>query len=556
MVDRNLKQYEKLGPFEIKDFLAKVASKTAEDSSISYLNAGRGNPNWVATEPREAFFLLGQFAITESKRVLDLPPGVGGMPKVSGVAGRLQAWLKKHGDMPGASFLKAMVPWAVKKFRFDADKFVHELVDSIIGDHYPVPDRMLVHNEQIVHEYLGWAMCGAPRPKGKFKIYAVEGGTAAMCYIFKSLKSNRLLNPGDTIALGVPIFTPYLEMAHLEDYDLHFIEVHAKQEHRFQYPDEELKKLLDPKVKAFFIVNPGNPYAVALSEDTIKKIGAVLKKRPDLILLTDDVYGTFVPGFRSLMGAFPKNTIGVYSYSKYFGCTGWRLGTIAVHEDNIFDAQIKAHPESIQKKLDKRYGGLTLEPRKIAFIDRIVADSRDVALNHTAGLSLPQQVMMSLFSLSELMDEKKAYQKACIGIVKKRVDATIEGLGIEVAPNELFDYYYGLIDFEFFARKNLGEDVVRWMKKNVHPLDIVFRLAEDHGIVLLNGSGFAAPNWSVRISFANLDDHVYDDIGRALRAVARGYREAYEAATGKKAAPQSGKSAAADGATKRRGAKR
>jgi aspartate 4-decarboxylase len=67
------------------------------------------------------------------------------------------------------------------------------------------------------------------------------------------------------------------------------------------------------------------------------------------------------------------------------------------------------------------------------------------------------------------------------------------------------------------------------MKENVHPLDIVFRLAEDHGIVLLNGSGFEAPDWSVRVSFANLDDHVYDDIGRAVRAVARGYRQAYEA---------------------------
>ncbi len=380
-----LKEFEKLGPFEIKDFVQKVASKSALESSLSYLNAGRGNPNWVATEPREAFFLLGQFAVTESKRVLDLPPGVGGMPGEAGIAGRLEAWLAKHEDMPGAPFLQAMVPWAVKKFSFDPDKFVHELVDSIIGDHYPVPDRMLVHNEQIVHEYLEWAMCGNPRPKGKFKIYAVEGGTAAMCYIFKSLKSNRILNPGDTIALGVPIFTPYIEMAHLEDYDLHFVEVHAKQENKFQYPDEELKKLLDPKVKAFFIVNPGNPYAVAISPDTIKKIGDVLKKRPDLILLTDDVYGTFVPGFRSLMGAFPKNTIGVYSYSKYFGCTGWRLGTIAVHEDNIFDEMIAAHPEPTKKQLDKRYGGLTLKPREFAFIDRIVADSRDVALNHTAG---------------------------------------------------------------------------------------------------------------------------------------------------------------------------
>jgi aspartate 4-decarboxylase len=533
----DLQQYEKLGPFEIKDFLAKLASKSAEEASLSYLNAGRGNPNWVATAPREAFFLLGQFAITESKRVLDLPPGVGGMPKAPGGASRLEAWLKAHEDMPGASFLQAMVPWAVKKFGFDADAFVHELVDSIIGDHYPVPDRMLVHNEQIVREYLQWAMCGNPRPKGKFNIYAVEGGTAAMCYIFKSLKCNRLLNPGDTIALGTPIFTPYLEMAHLEDYDLKFVEVQAKQEKKFQYPDEEIKKLLDPKVKAFFVVNPGNPFAVALSGDTIRKIGEVLKKRPDLILLTDDVYGTFVPGFRSLMGAFPKNTIGVYSYSKYFGCTGWRLGTVAVHESNIFDEMIARHPEPVKKLLDKRYGTLTLEPRKLAFIDRIVADSRDVALNHTAGLSLPQQVMMTLFSLGELMDEKKDYQKACLGIVRKRVAATIEGLGIEVGPNQEFDYYYGLIDFEFWARKYVGEEVVEWMKKNVHPLDIVFRLAEDHGIVLLNGSGFAAPDWSVRISFANLDDHVYDDIGRAVRAVARGYRLAYEAATGKTVTP-------------------
>ena len=554
-----LREYEALSPFEIKDFLAKAATSTAKASALAYLNAGRGNPNWIATEPREAFFLLGQFAITESKRVLDLPPGVGGMPQAGGIAGRLSTWLKKHSDLPGAEFLGALVPWAVKRFDFDADKFVHELVDSIIGDNYPVPDRMLVHNEQVVHEYLQWAMCGLPRPKGKFKLYAVEGGTAAMCYIFKSMKTNRLLNPGDTIALATPIFTPYLEMPHLEDYDLKVVNVQAKQENRFQFDDEELKKLLDPKVKAFFVVNPGNPSAIALSAETIEKIGGILKKRPDLILLTDDVYGTFVPGFRSLLGAFPYNTIGVYSYSKYFGCTGWRLGVIAVHEDNLFDDLVAKHSEPVLKKLDKRYSALTLEPRKLRFIDRIVADSRDVALNHTAGLSLPQQVMMLLFSACELMDEKKHYQKACIGIVKKRVQATLEGLGIEVPPNELFDYYYGLIDFEFWARKYLGEDIVRWMKANVHPLDIVFRLAEDHGIVLLNGSGFEAPNWSVRVSFANLNDHVYDDIGRAVRAVARSYRQAYEASTGAKAgkpspAPKAAAAAAPQLAAKAAGA--
>src|SRR5688572_31620377 len=131
MDQSTLKKYEKLGPFEIKDFVAKVASKAAKDASISYLNAGRGNPNWVATEPREAFFLLGQFAVTESKRVFDLPPGVAGMPKVAGSAARLAAWLGQHQSMPGAAFLQKMVPWAVKKFAFDADKFVGELTDSI-----------------------------------------------------------------------------------------------------------------------------------------------------------------------------------------------------------------------------------------------------------------------------------------------------------------------------------------------------------------------------------------------------------------------------------------
>jgi aspartate 4-decarboxylase len=530
-----LRKFETLGPFEIKDELIKLAKKTSRTTQSAFLNAGRGNPNWIATTPREGFFLLGQFAVTESKRVMEHPAGVGGMPQPQGIAGRFEAWLTKHADMPGASFLSAMVPFAIKAFGFEPDAFVHELVDSIIGDNYPVPDRMLVHNERIVHEYLMWAMCGKPRPAGKFDLYAVEGGTAAMCYIFKSMKANRLLHPGDTIALGTPIFTPYLELPHLEDYGLHFITIQAPQENRFQFTDAELKKLEDPKVKAFFLVNPGNPTGVAISKEVIGKIANLVKtKRPDLMILTDDVYGTFVHDFRSLLGELPHNTIGVYSYSKYVGCTGWRLGVIAVHEDNIFDKMIAKLPDADLKALDKRYGTLVLEPRKIKFIDRIVADSRDVALNHTAGLALPQQVMMSLFSLAEMMDGAKLYQKACLEIVHRRAKAMIEGLGIEVTPNSLYNAYYGLIDFEFFARKNIGEEAVEYLKKNVHPLDLAFRLAEDHGIVLLNGGGFEAPDWSLRVSLANLPDEAYEEIGRGVRSIARGYRDAFEASKGAK----------------------
>jgi aspartate 4-decarboxylase len=116
-----LKKFEALSPFEIKDELINLAKATSKRTQTAFLNAGRGNPNWVATTPREGFFLLGQFAITESKRVMDHPSGIGGMPQAKGIAGRLEAWLAKHADMPGASFLSEMLPYAVKKFGFEAD---------------------------------------------------------------------------------------------------------------------------------------------------------------------------------------------------------------------------------------------------------------------------------------------------------------------------------------------------------------------------------------------------------------------------------------------------
>ena len=523
----NLRSYQHLSPFEFKDELIRLARTSGQATAHVFLNAGRGNPNWIATRARELFFLLGQFALEEAARVMAHPSGISGMPRAAGIADRLRTWLR---DRNKANVGVAVLLDATERFGFQPDAFVHELIDAIIGDNYPVPDRMLVHAEQVVHEYLVQAMCGMPRPPGRFDLFATEGGTAAICYIFRSLKANRLLRPGDRIALGTPIFTPYLEIPQLEDYDLQPIYVDAPQENSFQFTDAELAKLEDPRVKAFFLVNPGNPTSVAISPAVRSRIADLVRmRRPDLMLITDDVYATFVDDFRSLLGELPHNTIGVYSYSKYFGCTGWRLGVVAIHQDNVFDSKIATLPETEQQALDQRYGTLAPEPRKLRFIDRLVADSRDVALNHTAGLSPPQQAMMTLFSLVELADHGRMYRQACTAILQRRVTALLDGLGLEATPGPLFDNYYGLINLEFWLRKYLGEDIADFIQRNVHPLDIVFRLARDHGIVLLNGGGFHAPDWSVRVSFANLDDDVYDDIGRAIRTIAQDYVHAYRA---------------------------
>lgn len=76
----------------------------------------------------------------------------------------------------------------------------------------------------------------------------MEGGTAAMTYIFNSLSINGLLSHGDTIALGLPIFTPYMEIPHLSEYGLNIMNVYADKDQNWQFPQCELDKLRDPKV--------------------------------------------------------------------------------------------------------------------------------------------------------------------------------------------------------------------------------------------------------------------------------------------------------------------
>src|SRR6185369_6375404 len=94
------------------------------------------------------------------------------------------------------------------------------------------------------------------------------------------------------------------------------------------------------------------------------------------------------------------------------------------------------------------YSSLTTAPRKITFIDRLVADSRAVALNHTAGLSVPQQLQMALFALSGLMDREGRYKDAAKQLIRKRYLTLYNHMGV-VALHEACDVnYYSLIDLQ------------------------------------------------------------------------------------------------------------
>lgn len=529
------KKIEQMSPFEIKDNLINLANQHLNKTTHAMLNAGRGNPNWISTIPREAFFTLGAFGIEECRRVVNHKQGMAGIPAKTGIAKRFKTFLKENKEMPGIKLLKQLFDYGIKEKGFDPDDFAHELAEGVIGDQYPVPDRMLRYPEAIVKDYLRQEMCDNRPPKGDFDLFATEGGTAAMCYIFDSLMQNFLVKRGDKVALFIPIFTPYIEIPQLDRFNFEVIHINAigktsEGYHDWQFPDEELDKLKDPDIKIAYLVNPSNPPSVALSDRERRKIIQIIKKdNPNLMFITDDVYGTFVNGFRSLMAEIPQNTLCVYSFSKYFGCTGWRLGVIALHEKNVYDKMIRELPEDQKKALHKRYHTITLHPEKLKFIDRMVADSRMVALNHTSGLSLPQQIQMTLFAAFCLFDKQNNYKKLAQKVIHNRLNLLYNGMGFTLKPNPYRAGYYAELDVLLWAEKNIGKAFADYLVENFEPVDIVFRLAELESIVLLNGGGFDGPEWSVRVSLANLDENAYTTIAKALKIIVTEYVDAWKA---------------------------
>jgi aspartate 4-decarboxylase len=75
------KIYGEISPFELKNKLISLAEGQREKSARTLLDAGRGNPNWTAITPREAFFTFGQFASQEARRVWD-EQDLAGMPRI------------------------------------------------------------------------------------------------------------------------------------------------------------------------------------------------------------------------------------------------------------------------------------------------------------------------------------------------------------------------------------------------------------------------------------------------------------------------------------------
>ncbi len=518
---------KELGAFEITANQRELAKKN--EAGYSVLDAGRGNPNWINTQARYAFTRFSDFATRECE--LDMSQGsMAGHARQEGIGERFDAEMDPENATD--AFLIAGVNYCVDTLGLDKDTLLKELADAVIGDYYPSPSRCLPYTEIILNAYLQSTLYHGADLAGETMIFPTEGGSAAMVYIFEALSHNRLLNPGDQIAIATPIFTPYMQIPSVKNYGLVSIDVSSTQEENWDIAEAELAKLEDPSVKAFFLVNPSNPASHALSEKTLERLKTVVEKNPDLIILTDDVYGTFAEDFRTVYSVLPYNTILVYSFSKLYGVTGWRVGLIAMNKNNVCDRLLRELPPEDRAFLHDEYSIVTAEPENMPFLDRVVADSRSIGLYHTSGLSTPSQVFMAMMSLTHLVNaEEDPYIRLANETVRARYTALMNALDLPADDSAQNAQYYTLVDVLTIAANRYDADFADWLRTSRTEIDFLNDLAGKKGVVLMYGPGFSAPEGTVRISLANLNAEDYTEIARRLFELLDDYYAEYEAET-------------------------
>ncbi|WP_054669509.1 bifunctional aspartate transaminase/aspartate 4-decarboxylase [Lentilactobacillus senioris] len=518
-----------LSNFEVTADFRKIAPPDNLNGNEP-IDVGRGNPNWINTTARLAQGRMVEFGIKDSERTFTKDNGaMAGYIEMDGIEDRFKEFMNP--ENPADQLLLNTVKYATDELGINGDEMVHEMADGAIGNHYPVPSRSLVNVEKILNKYLEKALYRGAELANETELFPTEGGAASMVYIFNEMKLSHILEPGDKVAINTPIFTPYLEIPILKEYNLEIVPLLSSEDNDWQMTDEQLDQLKDPSIKAFFDVNPTNPAARAFSNHALDKIKEVVEANPKLTIVTDDVYGTFAEGFKTIYSVVPHNTLLVYSFSKLFGVTGHRLGLTAAHKDNVFDQIIAektaANPE-IKAEFEDRYSKVVTDPLHMKFIDRMVADSRAIGLYHVAGLSTPQQIMMELLAANNLTVGDDTYLDASREVVGERYNAFWNGLGVDADESEGNTKYYTLINIPTLMEKSYNKDFSDWYVKNYNYLDFSYRLVREFGAVIMDASSFGANEGYVRISLANMPTESYAKIAEYMKELLAQYYAEYQ----------------------------
>jgi aspartate 4-decarboxylase len=497
-----------VSPFEFKDHLIALARDAAARRAMPVLDAGRGNPDWMALDARRGFFLLGQCAC-------DWRAATGGD---AGVAPSfLREWLAAHRETAGAAWLGTALEWAQARLGLTDEALAGPMMTAVLGGRYPEPPAILPWVQTVCRAHLASLHAWPEALAAGTRLFATEGASAGIVHLFDTLGANGLLEAGDTVAVVTPIFTPYLEIIGAPARGLRLLPLPLEIVATPQLAPATVARLRDPAVRVLVVVNPGNPVARALDVASVEAIAAIVEGgRADLLVISDDVYGPLAPGYAALTTRLPRNTFGVFSHSKFFGATGWRLGLVSMAQDHVADHLLASAPEQQRAAVLARYRSLGTDSAGLPFLERLVAQSRGVAFHHTAGLSTPQQVQMALLALSALQDETGVFRAGVQARLHERRVALWRGLGLPVPDVPGHTGYYEWLD--------LGRLAAAWSRPGApFALDtttagLLERLAREYAVVILPGEGFGGARGTVRVSLANLPPGALARLGEAVRS--------------------------------------
>lgn len=282
-----------------------------------------------------------------------------------------------------------------------------------------------------------------------------------------------LLNEGDEVVVPAPYWVSYPDMVKVAD-GVPVI-VTTTQEQRFKMTPEQLDAAITDKTKLVVLNSPSNPTGVAYTREELVALGEVLKKYPNVLVATDDMYEHILfteEPFCNILMACPElydRTIVLNGVSKAYSMTGWRIG-------------YAAGPQKLIGAMKKVQSQSTSNPTSIS---QVAAQ---------AALEGDQECV-----------------KEMVVAFKARHDFVVETLnaieGVECIPADgtfyAFPSFHQIIDND----PRFEDDIA-----------LAEFLLIEAGVALVPGSAFGAPG-NMRLSFATSMEILADALGRIKKAI-------------------------------------
>jgi aspartate aminotransferase len=207
------------------------------------------------------------------------------------------------------------------------------------------------------------------------------------------------LNPGDEVIMAAPYWVSYPEMVLLAGGEP--VEVVTSMEKGYKITAAQLEAAITPKTKWVLLNSPSNPSGAAYTRAELKALTDVLKKHPELHVMTDDMYEHLVyDDFEFTTAAqiepalYPR-TLTINGMSKAYCMTGWRIGYAGGPEPLVkamatVQSQSTSNPAAVSQWASVE--ALTGPQDFIAKHNKIFKERRDLVvsmLNQSNGIKCP-----------------------------------------------------------------------------------------------------------------------------------------------------------------------